>query len=194
MSLHEKAENGAMCPNTFDPVSGQMKNSSGESSLAWELYVLAQSNLRIVMMNTYLFHHCGPFPNWDKVALQLKKAFAFFAGIRWPRTFNWSRGQKPSNQQPKQPRKPLLLLPELWSDMIDRVCVILLDAYHLWPHLFSQESARFPRRWPTMYFLDLASRQWFSACVSAKGDTVVATRCTPKLLLFIIKLQWLRKN
>lgn len=118
------------------------------------------------MMHAYFFHRCGRFPNWGKSALQvrqLKKAFAFFAGIRWPRTLSWSRGQKPSKQPPKQPRKPLLLLPEPRSDMIDRVCVILLDSFHLRPHLFSQESARFPRRWAAMYFLDLASHRWSSA-------------------------------
>lgn len=121
------------------------------------------------MMQPYLFHRCGPFPSWDKFTFQvrqLKKVFAFFAGTRWPRSFNWSRGQKPSKQPPKQPRKPLLLLPEQRSDMIERVCVISLDTFHLWPLLCSQESTRFPRRWTPMYFLDLASHQWISACQS----------------------------
>lgn len=102
-----------------------------------------------------------------------------------------SWGQKPSKQPRKQPRKTLLLLPEPWSDMIDRVCVILLDTFHLWPHLFSQESARFHRRWPTIYFLDLASHQWFLAC-----------RCRRKVTRWwqpgalqscCFSLQWLRK-
>lgn len=151
-----------------------------------ELYILGEWNLYILMMHTQLFYRCGPFPNWEKFALQvrqLNKAFAFFAGIRWASTFHWSRGQKPSKQPPKQPRKPLLLLPEPWSDMIDCVCVISLDAFHWGPHLFSQESARFPRRWPTMDFLNLISHQWFSGYRSGLKVTqwslpgALQTRC-----------------
>lgn len=42
-SLHATVENSAMCRNTFVPVSGQMTNGSGESSLASKLYIPAES-------------------------------------------------------------------------------------------------------------------------------------------------------